>query len=90
MVRVYQYKGFTIAVAGESDSSSTLQGERTSIPSYLAEVTIERTGTPVAMFSPVRLGDSGARAFSTEGDALMTGYSAARRIVDDLFAAEIH
>jgi hypothetical protein len=89
MVRVYQYKGFTIAVAVESDSSSTLQGERTSIP-YLAEVTIERTGTPVAMFSPVRLGDSGARAFSTEGDALMTGYSAARRIVDDLLAAEIH
>ena len=90
MVRGYQYKGFTIAVAVESDSNWTLQGERTLIAAYVVVVTIERTGTPVAMFSPVRLGDSGARAFSTEGDALMTGYSAARRVVDDLFAAEIH
>jgi hypothetical protein len=53
-------------------------------------VTIERTGTPVAIFSPLRLGDSGGRAFSTQGEALMTGYSAARRLVDDLFAVEIH
>jgi hypothetical protein len=56
MVRVYQYKGFTIEVAVESNSSWTLQGERTSIPAYVVVVTIERTGMPVAMFSPLRLG----------------------------------
>jgi hypothetical protein len=90
MVRAYQYKGFTMAVAVESNFSWTLQGERTSIPRYVVVVTIERTGTPVAIFSPLRLGDSGGRSFSSEGDALMTGYSAARRIVDDLLGADIH
>ncbi|MGT2472133.1 hypothetical protein [Paraburkholderia terrae] len=56
----------------------------------MAIVTIERTGSPVAIFSPLRLGDGEGKAFSTEADALMTGYSAGRRIVDDLLGAEIH
>lgn len=89
MERTYQYKGFPMVVAVESNFSWT-QRAGTASPAYVAVVTIERTGNPVAIVSPLRLGDAGGKAFSTEGDALMTGYSAARRIVDDLLAVEIH
>jgi hypothetical protein len=38
----------------------------------------------MAEFSPLRFGEAGGHPFVTEADALMGGYSAARRIVDDL------
>jgi hypothetical protein len=90
MERIYQYKGFAIDVTVETNFTHTLRGERTSIPAYVVVIKIERTGAPVAFFSPLRLGDSSGKAFSTEADALMTGYSAAQRIIDDLLAVEMH
>jgi hypothetical protein len=42
----------------------------------------------MAVFSPLRFGEAGGHPFATEADALMDGYSAARRIVDDLFSGE--
>jgi hypothetical protein len=51
-------------------------------------VTISRTGAAVSTFSPLRLGDSNGKSFSSDTDALMVGYSAARRIVDDLLGAD--
>src|SRR5260370_927695 len=41
---LYAENSHTIEVAVESNSSWTLQGERTSIPAYVVVVTIERTG----------------------------------------------
>ncbi|MGF6995370.1 hypothetical protein P3T25_003738 [Paraburkholderia sp. GAS32] len=69
----------------ESSFNSPLPGQRASIPAYVAAVRIERTGTSLAILSPPRLGDSSGESFSTEGEALLTGYSAARRIVDVSF-----
>jgi hypothetical protein len=40
----------------------------------------------VAGFPPLRSGESGGRPFATETDALMGDYSAARKIIDDLFS----
>jgi hypothetical protein len=51
---------------------------------------IEQAGRRGTIFSRLRLGHSRGQAFSDEGEALMTGYNAARCIVDDLLAAECH
>jgi hypothetical protein len=55
---------------------------------YVAIVKIFQAGNAMAVFSPLRFGESGGHPFATEADALMGGYSAARRIVDDLFNHE--
>jgi hypothetical protein len=83
MMHKYQYKGFEIEVAVQSDFSRVNEDGRASI-GHVVIVTVARMGTTVAIFSPLRLGDTDGRAFATKADALMTGYSAARRIVDDL------
>jgi hypothetical protein len=90
MGRTYHYKGYTLEVTVESNSSQPRQIARTPAPAYVAVVTVQRTGIPVAIFSPLRLGNEAGRAFLTEGDALLSGYGAARRIVDDLLAIDAH
>lgn len=86
MSHSYQYHGFDIAVAVETDFS--WKGGRGVPPSvrYVAIVTISRTGTDVAVFSPLRFGESQDKPFISESDALMNGYSAGRRVVDDLLS----
>jgi hypothetical protein len=80
MIHASQYHGFDIAVAIETDCS--WKGGR-GVP-LVAIVTISRTGAAVAVFSPLRLGESQGKPFISEIDALMSGYSAGRRVVDDL------
>jgi hypothetical protein len=81
MTQTYEYNGFTLRVAVESDFRG-----RASKPGYVAVVRICEPGTLVSRFSPLRLGDTAGRAFASKDDALTSGYSAARTIVDDLFA----
>lgn len=57
---------------------------------YVAIVRIFKEGDAVAVFSPLRFGEAPRRPFATEADAMMSGYSGARRIVDDLFARDRH
>jgi hypothetical protein len=87
MSRTYQYHGFDIAVAVETDFS--WKGGR-GVPAtvgYVAIVTISRTDAAVAIFSPLRFGESPGKPFISEIDALMGGYSAGRRVVDDLLTS---
>ncbi|MGF6575036.1 hypothetical protein ABH945_007165 [Paraburkholderia sp. GAS333] len=86
MNRTYEYEGFTIQVGVESDFSwqqSPAPARRTG---FVATVRVFQAGHAVALFSPLRFGDTGGRPFTTEADALMGGYSAARKIVDDIFS----
>ncbi|CAM2155355.1 protein of unknown function [Pararobbsia alpina] len=39
---------------------------------------------------PLRLGDAGGKAFASQAEAMMAGCTAARRIIDDLFATAVH
>ncbi|CAE6772276.1 hypothetical protein M0D68_18835 [Paraburkholderia sp. SEWSISQ10-3 4] len=87
MTRTYEYHGYTLVVAVESDLSSQLGGAAACV-GYVAIVRIFQADNAVAMFSPLRFGEAGGLPFVTEADALMGGYSAARRIVDDLFSHE--
>jgi len=85
MSRTYQYQGFEVEVAVEADF--TWKGGRTATGEvgYVAVVRICKAGAAVAVFSPLRFGESQGKPFLSEADALMGGYSAGRRIVDDLF-----
>lgn len=90
MTRSYDYEGFTLEISVESGISigpKTLEPIRTG---YVAVVRIFQAASTLAVFSPLRFGESRGRPFATEADALMGGYSAARKIVDDLFSHEGH
>lgn len=88
MTRIYEYHGYTLVVAVESDISSQPGGGTVACVGYVAIVRIFQADNAVAMFSPLRFGEAGGLPFVTEADALMGGYSAARRMVDDLFSHE--
>ncbi|MDR3386890.1 MAG: hypothetical protein P4L92_07540 [Rudaea sp.] len=88
MTRTYEYHGYTLVVAIESDFSWQLPGSNAGRTGHVAIVRIFQAGTAVAVFSPLRFGEAGGRPFATEAEALTGGYSAARRIVDDLFGRE--
>ncbi|HEX7913470.1 MAG TPA: hypothetical protein VF534_36020 [Paraburkholderia sp.] len=85
MSRTYQYQGFDVEVDVEPDvnwkSGQAVTGE----VGYVAVVRICKAGAAVAVFSPLRFGESQGKPFLTEADALIGGCSAGRRIVDDLF-----
>lgn len=81
----YQYQGFDIEVAVEADFNRTGGRTATGETGYVAVVRICKAGDAVAVFSPLRFGESQGKPFLSEEDALMGGYSAGRRIVDDLF-----
>jgi hypothetical protein len=92
MMRIYKYEGFTLEVSVESDFSvepGRREG-RPAHPGYIAVVKIFQAGNTVAAFSPLRFGELGGRPFATEIDALIGGYGAARKIVDDLFCQDRH
>jgi len=86
MKRTYEYHGYTLVVDIESDFSWSVERNAAARLGFVAIVRIFQAENAVAIFSPLRFGEAGGRPFSTEADALMGGYSAARRIVDDLFS----
>ncbi len=84
MIHAYQYYGFDIAVGIETDFSwKGVRGASATV-GYVAIVRISKAGSGVALFSPLRFGESQGKPFISEIDALMSGYSAGRRVVDDL------
>ena len=85
MSRTYQYQGFDVEVAVEVDVTWKGRQAATGEVGYVAVVRICKAGAAVAVFSPLRFGDSQGKPFLCEADALMGGCSAGRRIVDDLF-----
>jgi hypothetical protein len=85
MLRLYGYKGFTLEVAVQTDFNLVLGNDQGST-GYVVDVTIGRPEGTVATFYETRLGDASGKPyyFSTQGEALMAGYSAGRRIVNTL------
>jgi hypothetical protein len=87
MNRTYHYHGFDVEVAVEADSNWQAGRSALSSAGYVAVVRICKAGAALAVFSPLRFGESQGKPFLSEADALMGGYSAGRRIVDDLFSS---
>ena len=86
-MRIYDYEGFTLEVSVETDFSAGLnrRARAQTRPGYIAVVRIFQAGHAVAVFSPLRFGEVGGQPFATEDDAMTGGYSAACKMVDDLF-----
>jgi len=85
MTQTYQYEGFRLKIAVEAElaiDASRLAQRR---PGYIAVVRIFPGASAISAFAPIRLGEAGGQAFATEADAMMGGYSAARKLVDDVF-----
>jgi hypothetical protein len=86
-VETDHYHGFDIEVAVETDFSWKAGPSATNSFGFVAVVRISKAGGSVAVFSPLRFGESSGKPFFSEADALMGGYSAGGRIVDDLFTS---
>lgn len=84
MNHTYRYQGFAIEVGVETDFHSRSTIGRGASLGYVATVRILWPGLPVAVFSPLRFGDTRDRLFASEADALIGGCSAGQRLVDDL------
>jgi hypothetical protein len=85
MSHTYQYQGFDVEVVVDPDFTWKAGRTATGEVGYVAVVRICKAGAAVAVFSPLRFGESQGKPFLSEADALVGGYSAGRRIVDDLF-----
>jgi len=88
MQRTYEYNGYTLDVRVEADFTVPKPGERAASVGYVALVKIVHRGAAVSALSPLRLGDLAGRPFASAVEALMGGYSAGCKIVDDLCARD--
>lgn len=89
MQRDYDYKGYSIRVVTETVHASALGKVMMEDRGYLTVVEIYRPRGLIPCFPQLRLADHDDRRFATEVDALMGGYSAGRRVVDDVLSARI-
>ncbi|MEM5332089.1 hypothetical protein VSR34_37005 [Paraburkholderia sp. JHI2823] len=84
MKREYKYKGFEIAVdlepVWESSGNVTLLPPR----GFIAIVNIKTAGMVRPMVAPIRLAADNQQPFARETDALMAGFSAGQRVVDEM------
>jgi len=85
MSRTYRYQGFDVEVVVEVDVTWKGGEAAKEEVGYVAVVRICKAGAALAVFSPLRFGESPGKPFLSEADALAGGCSAGRRIVDDLF-----
>ena len=88
MQRIYQYKGFTLDITVVPSASDADGAPARASAGYIALVKILHGDQAMATFAPLRLGDISGRPFASVMEALMGGYSAARKIVDDLFVRD--
>jgi hypothetical protein len=86
MKKLYAYESFEVSVELEPVWKSS-RGVKLSAPlGFIAVVQIKVAGTICSMVAPLRLTADDRRPFATEAEALMAGYSAGQRIVDDTFS----
>jgi hypothetical protein len=53
---------------------------------FVAVVQIRTVGATHPMVAPIRLAATNLQPFATQAEALMAGYSAGQRVVDDMLA----
>jgi hypothetical protein len=83
MKRTYNYKGYEVTV--ELEPVWEAVGGVTLLPprGFVAVVHIRAAGAVRPMVGPIRLTADSQHPFATEAEALMAGYSAGQRVVDD-------
>jgi hypothetical protein len=75
MTRTYEYNGFSLQVAVESDCRNRPAKRASAHPGYVAVVRICEAGSAVPRLSQLRLGEAGGHPFDSEAGALNGGTS---------------
>lgn len=84
MQRTYPYKGLEVTV----DLESVWEATGSAVPSlpvgFVAIVSIGGKGMPNSLSPPIRVTNDNKKLFGTEAAALMAGFSAAQRLIDQM------
>jgi hypothetical protein len=80
MIRSYNHKGFVLEIAVQANVRLVPDPSDTH---FLAVVTISRSGRPVTAFSPLCVENTRFQSFASAEDALLSGHTAARALVDE-------
>jgi hypothetical protein len=83
MKRIYAYESFEVSVELQPVWKSSGRVTWLAPQGFVAVVHIRTAGATRPMVAPIRLTADDWHPFATEADALMAGYSAGQRIVDD-------
>ncbi|MDR5799212.1 hypothetical protein P9292_03850 [Caballeronia sp. LZ001] len=83
MQRTYPYNCFEVTVSLEPVWLSSRRAVPSPLDGYVAIVSIGVKGLPAALLSPIRLMNDNQKPFGTEAAALMAGFSAGQRVIDD-------
>ncbi|MCP3712991.1 hypothetical protein M3I54_39920 [Paraburkholderia sp. CNPSo 3274] len=83
MKRIYNYRGFAVTVEAEPVWESSGNVTLLAPGGFVAVVHIGRGGATRPTVAPIRLMSDTQEPFVTEADALMTGFSAGQRVIDD-------
>ena len=89
MNRTYEYRGYAIQVSVEANGAVPLERseiKRPLYPRYAAMVRIAANDPSVFPAQALKVGDAAGLPFNSDIDALMGGYSAACRLIDDKLA----
>ncbi|CAB3795327.1 hypothetical protein LMG28614_04152 [Paraburkholderia ultramafica] len=85
MRRAYDYRGFEATIEVESVPAVIVAGSVVAAGGLVVKIAV-RHRLSGRELPPVRLSDEGQRTFANEAEALMAGFSAAQRLIDDELA----
>jgi hypothetical protein len=89
MKRTYEYRGYAIHVGVEANGTVLLERaevKRAAHASYAAVVRIAASDDTATPSHALKIDDAAGLPFGSDVDALMGGYSAACRLIDELLA----
>jgi hypothetical protein len=82
MFRRYEYKGFVVSIAVETNCREQLR--RPYAQTFLATVQVVNKIEAIPLTAPLHLAGRTGEDFRTEADALMGGYAAGQRLIDEI------
>jgi hypothetical protein len=85
MRRAYNYRGFEATIEVESVPAVIVAGSVVASGGLVVKIAV-RHRLSGREFPPAQLSDEGELTFATEAEALMAGFSAAQRLIDDELA----
>ncbi|GAB7522702.1 hypothetical protein [Paraburkholderia sp. 2C] len=82
MFRRYEYKGFVVSIAVETTCREQLRTPYTQ--RFLATVQVANRSAAIPLTAPLHLAGRTGEDFRSEADALMGGYAAGQRLIDEI------
>lgn len=88
MKRHYAYRDFEVAVELEAIRETSHNVTLLLPRGFIAVVHIRKSGASRPLIAPLRLLADSQQPFATEVDALIAGFSAGQRVIDDALRLE--